>query len=223
MPQTVSTDINIRVLLADIHYIVHQGIRNEIESQADMLVIGETIDGYEALDLVDELKPDVVVLDIKLARLNGVKVTRRLNEINWGPARVTPKVIVFSSYVDAHYVWSLLAAGAKGYLLKSEPPDNLLSAIRQVDAGQTVLSQIVQTNLVKSIPHLNQDLSEGEIKVIQLLAYGQSNQEIAQNLNISVGTVKSHLNNTYRKIPWIRSRAEAVAWAWINHIVPDSD
>ena len=223
MPQTASTHFNIRVLLADTHHIVHQGIRNEIESQADMCVVGETIDGLEALNLAKELRPDVVVLDIKLARLSGVKVTRLLHEINWDATRPIPKIIVFSSYDDTHYVWSLLAAGAKGYLLKSDPPEKLLTAIRQVKAGETVLSQTVQTNLVKSIPDLNQDLSEGEIKVIQLLAYGQSNQEIAENLNISVGTVKSHLNNTYRKIPWIRSRAEAVTWAWINHIVPDSD
>ena len=222
MPRTASTQSKIRILIADMHHIIHQGIRNEIESQRDMYVVAETVDGCEALNLARKLKPDIIVLDVKLARLSGVKVTRQINE-NWDSTKPIPKTIVFSSYDDTHYVWSLLAAGAKGYLLKSDPPGNLIGAIRQVKSGQTVLSQTVQTNLVKAIPHINRDLSEGELKVMQLLAYGQSNQEIAQNLNISVGTVKSHLNNTYRKIPWIRSRAEAVAWAWINHIVPDSD
>lgn len=223
MQQTASTYFNIRVLLADIHHIVHQGIRHEIESQHDMFVVGETNDGLEALDLAVQLKPDVIILDVKLARLSGAKVTRCLNEISKGVTGSTPKVVVYSSYFDKHYVWSLLAAGAKGYLLKSDPPEKLLAAIRQVNAGQIVLSPTVQTNLVKIIPYLNQDLSMGEIKVLQLLAHGQSNQEIAKNLNISVGTVKSHLNNTYRKIPWIRSRAEAVTWAWINNIVPETD
>ena len=219
--QSASTSFNIRILLADMHAIICQGIRQEIETQSDMLVVGETNDGFELLDLATELKPDVIILDIKLARLSGLKVIRCLNKMNWRVPDSLPKIVVYSTHSDKQYVWSLLAAGAKGYLLKSDPPEKLLAAIRLVKSGQIVLSQTVQTNLVKMIPHLNQDLSNGEIKVMQLLAQGQSNQEIAKNLNISVGTVKSHLNNTYRKIPWIRSRAEAVAWAWINHIVSE--
>lgn len=222
LPQ-ITPNINIRILIADAHLIVHQGIRHEIASQLDMEVIGETTDGYDALEFAKEQKPQVIILDAKLDRLSGIKLTRCLQEYKWVPAKFKPKVLVYSSHFDKHYVWSMFAAGAKGYVLKSDPPEKLLTAIRQVNAGKTVLSQQVQTNMVKTIPHLKQELSVGETKVMQLLAHGHSNQEIAQMLDISVGTVKAHINNTYRKIPWIRSRAEAVAWAWINHIVSDSE
>lgn len=226
MQQTKSTDAVIRVLLADMHHIVRNGVRQEINNQADMLVVGETTNGYEALDLSWKLKPDVVVLDIKLAGLNGIKVARRLCKTTWNTisqSNQAPLVLVFSAYSDKQYVWSLLAAGVRGYLLKNEPIEQLPTGIRQIVAGQTVLSQIVQTNLIELIPYLNQELSDAEIKVMQMLAHGLSNWEIAQNLHITEGTVKSHLTNTYRKIPWVRSRAEAVTWAWINRIVPESE
>lgn len=222
----ILTECKTRVLLADMHHIARKGIRQEIANQADIWVVGETDDGYELLDLASTLKPAVVILDIKLARLSGVEVTRYLNEMARNTAQranLAPVVLVFSAYSDKQYVWSLLAAGARGYLLKSEPLAQLVTGIRQVAAGQTVLSQSVQTNIVELIPYLNQELSDGESKVVQLLAHGLSNREIAQNLHISEGTVKSHLNNTYRKIPWIRTRAEAIAWAWINHIVVKSE
>lgn len=208
------------------HHIVRNGLRQEIEKQTDMIVVGETVDGYEALDLAAQLKLDVVVLDVKLAGLNGIYVTRCLTEMTRNTTnkpKPAPTVLVFSAYGDKQYVWSSLAAGARGYLLKSELIERLPAAIRQVAAGETVLSQTVQTNMVELIPSLNRELSTSEFKVIQLLAHGLSNREIAQKLRISEGTVRSHLNNTYRKIPWIRTRAEAVAWAWINHIPSKSE
>lgn len=224
--RTKSRDCKTRVLLADVHHIVRNGIRQEIEKQADMVVVGETSDGYEAVNLARELNPDVVILDVKLSGQGGVKVIHSLNEMARKhiirPVR-KPAVLIFTAYSDKQYVWSLLASGARGYLLKSEPLGQLLVGIRQVMSGQTVLSQAVQTNMVKLIPDLNQELSATEIKVMQLLAHGLSNRDIAQNLYITEGTIKSHLNNIYRKVPWIRNRAEAIAWAWINHIVSSPD
>lgn len=214
----------IRVLLVDSHQIVRKGICQEIEKQLDMVVVGETGNGYQALELVKQLAVDVIILDVHLSGLDGVKLAHTLNELasNTAQPSLTPAILIFTSYNDKQYVWSFLATGARGYLLKNEPLDCLLTGIRQVMAGQTVLSQTIQTNLVELIPSLNQELSKGELKVIQLLARGLTNQEIAQFLHISENTVKSHLNNTYRKIPWIRNRAEAISWAWINRVVSES-
>ncbi len=223
MSQLGVPDSRIRVVIADSYPVVRRGIRHEIESQADMVVVRETADGCELLDLVKIYKPHVVILDVKLDHLSGAKVTRCLNTIKWYPPEFKPKIVVYSSYFDKHYIWSLLGAGARGYLLKSDPPEKLLQAIREVHAGKTVLSQRVQTNMIDSIPSLNQELNDREIKIMQMLAGGQSDQEIACNLNVSRTEVEAHLNNIYRKIPWIRSRAEAVVWAWINHMIPEPD
>ena len=213
-----------RIVIADSHEVVRRGICQEIAHQPDMEVVGITADGYEALALVRRLRPDVVVLDVKLANLDGVEVTRALQEITWQSAQKhgqSTAVLVFSAYSDKQYIWSLLAVGVKGYLLKSEPLEQLIRGIRCVAAKQTVLSQSIQNSIIEMIPKLNQDLSATEAKVMQLLARGMSNQEIAAQLHITEGTVKAHLSNTYRKIPWIRTRAEAIAWAWINRIVSD--
>lgn len=223
LQQVESKTPSIHVLLADTHQIVRNGIRQELQTQTDMMVMGDTADGYDLLDLVRSTEPDVVILDIKLARLNGVKVTQCLSRMTHEMGSSPPSVLVYSGQDDKQYIWSLMAAGAKGYLLKSEPLDQLLIGIRQIAAGYTFLSRRVQTSMVEVIPDLNQELSDAETKVIQLLAHGFSNKEIAQNLQISEGTVRCHLNNTYRKVPWIRTRAEAIAWAWINRIVPDID
>lgn len=209
-----------RILIADSHAVVRRGIAEAIALHADMEVIGETADGYETLALAIKHQPDVVIMDIKLTALDAVSVTRRLRQMS-GPAPAYASVLVFSAYSNRQYVWSLLAAGARGYLLKNEPLEQLMAGIRQVADGQTVLSQLVQTTVIEMIPKLNQDLSDSEARVLQLLAHGLSNREIATEMQITEGTVKTHLNNTYRKIPWIRTRAEAIAWAWINRLVPD--
>ncbi|MCL4263617.1 MAG: response regulator transcription factor [Anaerolineae bacterium] len=213
-----------RVVIADIHAVVRQGICQELAHHADMEVVGETADGYETLALTSQHQPDVVILDIRLLGLDAVEVTRRLQKMSWSSPSGrshAAAVLVFSAYNDKQYIWSLLAAGARGYLLKNEPLEQLVDGIRQVAGGQTILSQSVQTTVVEMIPRLNQELSDSEAKVLQLLAHGLSNREIAYELHITEGTVKAHLNNTYRKIPWIRTRAEAIAWAWINRLVPD--
>ncbi len=210
-----------RIIIADIHAVVRRGISEEIGRQVDMAVVGETADGYETLALASLHRPDVVILDIKLLGLDAVAVTRRLQKMSEAGGYGRVAILVFSAYSDRQYVWSLLAAGARGYLLKNEPLDQLVTGIRQVAAGNTVLSQSVQTTVVEMIPRLNQELSHNEARVLQLLAHGLSNREIATEMQITEGTVKAHLNNTYRKIPWIRTRAEAIAWAWINRLVPD--
>jgi DNA-binding NarL/FixJ family response regulator len=162
------------------------------------------------------------VLDINLRNLSGVQVAKNFNAARrQDPVRSHPDLLVFSHYHDRQYIWSMMATGIKGYLLKQDPPEVVVSGIRTIAAGHTVLNQQVQNTLLRFIPDLYQDLSHSEINILQLLAHGLSNDEIARDLKITEGTVKTHLHNTYRKIPWVRTRAEAVTWAWINRIVSE--
>lgn len=212
----------IRVVIADVHPIVRDGLRREIEQQADILIVGETDNGQEALRLAHQHRPDVIVLDIGLACLSGVQVARQVRRGKRPFSPTTPPhVLVFSSYQDKQYIWSMLAAGVRGYLLKNDPPERVVGGIRQIVAGQTVLNQQVQTTLLDVMPGLPHRLSKTETSILQLLARGQSDEEIARQLQVAEGTVRAHLHTIYRKIPWVRTRAEAVAWAWINRIVSE--
>ena len=216
------TEPAIHVLLADTHKVICDGLRHEIGQHNDIEVVAETDDGYEVIRLVSLINPDVVVLDVNLRHLGGIQVARFINQNNPQDLEATPpRVLAFSSYSDKQYIWGMLAAGVKGYLLKSDSLEKVVMGIRNVAAGETVLSQQVQNTLLRFIPELHQELSQSEINVLQLLAHGLSNEQIAASLKITEGTVKNHLHNTYRKIPWVRTRAEAVAWAWINRIVPE--
>jgi DNA-binding NarL/FixJ family response regulator len=207
------------VLIVDRHQIVRQGLAREIAKTADLRVVAEASDGYEAVALARRLQPDVIVMDAYLPGLSGVQVIRQLRQQSEPP--VQPAILVLSAYGDKQYVWSMLASGAMGYLLKDETMARIIAAIRQVAGGQAVLSAAVQTTLVETIRELNEELSAAEVKVLTLVAKGMSNKEIAGALAIAEGTVRIHLNNLYRKVPLIRTRAEATAWAWINRIVPE--
>jgi DNA-binding NarL/FixJ family response regulator len=210
----------IGVLLADPHQIIREGLRQEINRQNDIDVLGETGDGQETIQLAQTLCPHVIVLDINLARVGGIQVVRRLNLLRQQESiNRHPHILVFSSYKDKQYIWSMLAAGVRGYLLKSDMLDTVIAGIRAVATGQTVLNQQVQSTLLRYIPELHQDLSQTELSVIKLVAKGLSDEEIADQLKITQNTVQSHIYNTYRKIPWVRSRAEAAAWARINRVV----
>jgi DNA-binding NarL/FixJ family response regulator len=209
----------INVLIVDRRQIVRQGLAREIAQTADLRVVAEASDGYEAVALARRLQPDVIVMDAFLPGLSGVQVIRQLRQQSEPPAQ--PAILVLSAYGDKQYVWSMLASGATGYLLKDETMARIIAAIRQVAGGQAVLSAAVQTTLVETIKELNEELSAAEVKVLTLVAKGMSNKEIAGALAIAEGTVRIHLNNLYRKVPVIRTRAEATAWAWINRIVAE--
>lgn len=213
----------IRVLLADDHHIVRSGIRGQLERHPDIEVVGEAADGYEALALAQQLIPDVMVLDINMPELQGTDVMRKFSEISETPhPRPTPwppHVLILSAYCEPEYVYSLFAAGAKGYLLKDEPPERIVTGIRQVVRGEPALSLPVQKVLLTRKTQAEHDLSPRELEVIRLMARGNTNEEIAEALVIAVGTVKNHVTNIYRKLPNVRTRSEAVAWAWENRIV----
>lgn len=212
----------ILVLLADDHHVVRSGIRGELERHADMKVIGEAINGEETLRLARRLQPDIILLDVNLPDMSGIQVAERLNQMphpvpnqrSWPPS-----ILVLSAYDDKEYVFSLFAAGAKGYLLKDEAPERIAAGIREVMGGSPALSLPVQKVLLSRKPRLQHDLSERELEVLALLAKGYTNEELAQALVIAEGTVKNHVTNIYKKLPAVRTRAEAVAWAWENGIV----
>jgi DNA-binding NarL/FixJ family response regulator len=214
----------IRVILADDHHIVRSGIRSELERYDDIKVIAEAADGKEAMSLAQKLQPDVMVLDISMTGLQGMDVTEQLNQIPASAAAQPdlpwpPHVLILSAYCEQEYVYSLFAAGAKGYLLKDESPERIVAGIRQVMRGEPALSLPVQKVLLTRKSQPEHDLSAREMAVLRLVAKGYTNEEIAATLVIAVGTVKNHVMNIYKKLPNIRTRSEAVAWAWENRIV----
>ncbi len=214
----------IRVILADDHHVVRSGIRGELEQHQDIQVVGEAADGHEVLNLVQKLRPDILLLDINMPKLSGTAVTEKLNSMTLpNPTEETtiwpPHVLILSAYCEPEYVYTLFAAGAKGYLLKDEPPERITAGIRQVMRGEPALSLPVQKVLLTRRSKPEHDLSTREIEVLRLISKGNTNEEIAQTLFIAVGTVKNHVMNIYKKLPNVRTRSEAVAWAWENRIV----
>lgn len=214
----------IRVVLADDHHVVRSGIRSELERHADMQVVGEAADGYEAISLAVRVRPNVLLLDINMPGLPGTAVTEQLSEMPDTQKGATdsfwpPHVLILSAYCEPEYVYNLFAAGAKGYLLKDEAPERIVAGIRQVMRGEPALSLPVQRVLLTRKSKPEHDLSVRELEVLRLIAKGNMNEEIAEILVIAVGTVKNHVMNIYKKLPNVRTRSEAVAWAWENRIV----
>ena len=223
MHTSSSPNRTIRVLLADDHHVVRSGIRRELERHADIIVVGEAKNGTEAISLARTYRPDVLLLDITMPDMSGVEVARKLYTMaapaGDGVAVWPPAILVLSAYADKEYVYGMFAVGAKGYLLKDELPRRIVAGVREVASGLPALSLIVQQALLTRPTAMDVNLSSREIEVLQLMAKGYANEEIADKLVIANGTVKNHVTNIYRKIPNVRTRAEAVAWAWENRIV----
>lgn len=215
----------IRIILADDHHVVRSGIRGELEKHVDIEIVSEASTGAEALTLAQQYQPDVIVLDINMPGYQGVEVTEKLNELGKNKNELDPAlpfpphVLILSAYCEQEYVYSLFAAGAKGYLLKDEHPERIVLGIRQVMRGEPALSMPVQKLLLTRRHTEHHELSLRELEVLRLMAKGYTNEEVADELVIAVGTVKNHVTNIYRKLPNVRTRSEAVAWAWENRLV----
>lgn len=212
----------VRVLLADDHPVVRAGIRNELARQADIEVIAEAVNGDEALRLAESLRPDVLVLDLAMSGLKPAQVIRQLRA---QPA--PPRILVLTAHGDRELVQGMLQAGATGYLLKDEDPAAIVDGVRAVAQGRPWLSPAVAQSLSgqpasgeKALMAEAQGLplSMRELEVLRLLARGYSNEQIANALMISEGTVKNHVTNIYDKLK-VHTRAEAVAWAWEQGLV----
>jgi DNA-binding NarL/FixJ family response regulator len=202
----------IRILLADDHVILRQGTRQLLEHESDMDVVGEASDGAEAVELVRNLKPDVVIIDVAMPGMNGIEATKKIKEILPGT-----KILVLTGYDYDEYIFSLLEIGAAGYLLKDVSGDELVDAIRAVYMGEPVLHPTVMRKLMERCKTLSPRktenpadvLSEREMEVLKLAVSGKSNKDIAEALNISLRTVQAHMRSIFNKIG-VGSRSEAI-------------
>ncbi len=205
----------IRVLLADDHAMVRQGIRRFLEEAGDIEVVAEAGDGREALRLVGEHRPDVAVLDIRMPEVTGVEATRRIKKQFPGV-----RVLILTAYDDDPYIFALLQAGADGYVLKTASGDELVQAVRTVHQGKSALSPEVATRVVQQAmtgkPGTAADqvepLTPRELDVLRLAARGLTNRAIGHELGISHRTVQGHLASIYGKLG-VSSRTEAVTEA----------
>lgn len=199
----------IRLLIVDDHPVVRDGIRGMLAGDPDLDVVGEASDGTEALALVDSLKPDVVLMDLRMPRLGGAAAIQALAERG-----AEAKVLVLTTYDTDRDVVPALEAGATGYLLKDTPRDELVRAIHAAARGESVLAPSVATRLVTQLRSPAQDaLSERELEVLRLIAQGETNAGAAARLFISEATVKTHLLHIYAKLG-VNDRAAAVARAY---------
>ena len=211
----------IRVLISDDHPVVRQGLRGFLETYAGINVIAEADNGAQAVALALEHVPDVILMDLLMPEMDGVEAIERV--IASSPAT---RIIVLTSYTEDEYLLPAMRAGAVGYHLKDADPEDLVSAIRAAARGQTTLHPSVAARLVRGVDHPSEDwlsdLSERELDVLRLIARGMSNKEIANELVISEGTVKSHVSNILSKLH-LAHRTQAALYALKRKLVPLDD
>jgi DNA-binding NarL/FixJ family response regulator len=205
-----------RVLLADDHGIVRRGLKTLLETEPGVAVVAEAADGLEALRLCDEHQPDLLILDIGMPKLNGLEVAARAQKIDR-----PPRVIILSMHADESYIIRALAAGARAYLLKDATDEDLLPAVRSVAAGKPFFSPAVTAVLVEDYVRRMQSLgvtdsyhllTDREKEVLQLLAEGRSNKEVATLLDLGLSTVETHRANLMQKLN-LHNTAEIVLYA----------
>jgi DNA-binding NarL/FixJ family response regulator len=209
----------IRVLIADDQALVRGGLRMILEAQADLDLIGEAVNGQDALAQAHELEPDLVLMDIRMPGLDGIEATRRLLS---APGQ-TPKVVVLTTFDSDDYVYEAIRAGASGFLLKSAPPQHLVDGVRAVMSGDALLAPEITRRLLDRftqrpppstrIPPEFHELTNRELEVLRLIADGRSNAEIAAALFMTEATVKTHVNHILTKLR-LRDRVQAVAMAY---------
>ena len=207
----------IRVLLADDHPVVRSGIRNLLEKASGIKVVGEASDGEEALNMVQDIQPDILLLDMEMPKLRGVDVAKQLRATG-SPVRI----LVLSAYDDRQYILELLANGAAGYLTKEEAPETIVEAVLGVARGEEgwvsrrVGAHIAKWMRAEEIGKLH--LTSREVEVLRLVVEGKTNQEIGHQLDISEKTVEKHLEGVFSKLG-VTSRVEAAVQAVRDGIV----
>jgi NarL family two-component system response regulator LiaR len=213
----------IKVLLADDHVVVREGIRELIQDEDDMVVVGEAGNGEEAVEMVSQLTPDVVLMDIAMPKLNGIEATRQIKALH-----PSVSILILTAYDSEEFVFALIEAGAAGYLLKNVRGREVLNSIRAVHDGESVLHPAVTEKLLsrlqfeagkKAKPEKVEVLSQRELEVLNLGMEGLSNKEVAKELSLGIRTVQTHWRNIFNKLG-VSSRTEAVIYGlnkgWIT-------
>jgi len=213
--------VTIRVLVADDQALMRTGFRMILDAQDDLEVVGEAIDGADAVRQFERLEPEVVVMDVRMPTMDGIEATRRLTQRE-PPARV----LILTTFDLDEYVYEALRAGASGFLLKDRPPEELVAAVRVVASGDALLAPSVTRRLIeefaKRAPKVSRDdlaeLTDREREVLVLIARGLSNAEIAKALFVAETTVKTHVGHVLTKLG-LRDRAQAVVVAYESGVV----
>jgi DNA-binding NarL/FixJ family response regulator len=216
----------IRVVLVDDQAMVRAGFRMIIDGEPDIEVVGEAEDGDRVQLVVAETRPDVVLMDVQMPRVDGISATRRLAEL---PLEPLPRVLILTTFERDDYIQDALRAGASGFLLKNAPPEELIRAIQVVADGDALLAPSVTRRMIErwldgpepasaEVSDVLARLTEREVEVLALLARGCSNAEIAERMVISATTVKTHVSNLLGKLQ-LRDRIQAVVFAYEHGVV----
>jgi DNA-binding NarL/FixJ family response regulator len=215
--------VSISVLLADDQAMVRTGFRMILESEPGITVVGEAANGEQAEDSARRLTPDVVLMDIQMAGTDGIEATRRIA----ADPELHSRVVIVTTFERDEYVFEALQAGASGFLLKNAPPEDLLHAVRVVADGEALLAPSVTRRIIEQFAHPRanpelgarlESLTHRELEVLRLLAGGKSNAELAAELFVSEGTVKTHVSSLLSKLG-LRDRVQAVVLAYESGLV----
>lgn len=213
----------VRVLLADDQALVRAGFRLILESEPDIEVVGEAEDGQSAVEAATSLRPDVVLMDIQMPGVDGLEATRRIG----GSREVPSRIVIVTTFERDEYVFEALRSGASGFLLKNAPPEQLVHAVRVVARGDALLAPSVTRRIIEefaSRPARRERgaelaaLTDREREVLALLASGKSNAELAAELFVSEGTIKTHVSSVLGKLE-LRDRVQAVVFAYESGLV----
>jgi len=205
--------VKTRILIADDHAMLREGMRNLIKQEKDFDLVGEAADGEEAVRLAAKLKPDIIIMDIVMPKLNGVEATKQIKQVSPSSA-----LLILTAYSDIRYIVGLLEAGACSYLLKNSPAKEIVRAIRAVRSGESVLDPDVTRKLVQRLASLTKSPGESkasglltarEMEILKLASRGISNKELSEKLFISLRTVKAHMTNIFNKLG-CSSRTDAI-------------
>jgi len=214
--------MSIRVLVADDQSLVRAGFRMLLSGEADIEVVAEASNGLEAVDKAERFHPTVVLMDIRMPELDGLEATRRILAAD--PAA---RILILTTFDLDEYIYEALKTGASGFVLKDDPPEQLIAAIHTVAAGDALLSPAVTKRVIAQFTHIPRptpppeldELTERERDILTLIAQGLSNSEIAERLYISETTVKTHVTHVFQKLN-LRDRVQAVVLAYQSGLVP---
>lgn len=220
--------MSIRILVVDDQALIRSGIAMILETEPDLDVVGEAADGAAAVREATQLRPDVILMDIRMPEMDGIEATRRI--VAEGSPEGTPRVLVLTTFDLDEYVFAALRAGASGFLLKDTPPEDLVDAVRIVARGDSLLAPSITGRLIAAFAATptpvptgrTADLTEREVEVLRALARGRSNVEIADELFVSEATVKTHVSHILTKLD-VRDRVQAVVVAYEEGLVRPGD